>query len=73
MASILAFIFIMPRLVGGAHWLTDGLIGGVVPALVAASWLLATPLGYYMSRMLLPLVRGIMMLVPERLRIPEQS
>ncbi|HDL17319.1 MAG TPA: hypothetical protein ENH27_05715 [Rhizobiales bacterium] len=70
-ASLLALVFNLPRLVGGAHWLTDGVIGGAIPALLVVSWLLATPLGYYLARMFLPLVRGIMMLIPERLRIPE--
>ncbi|MFQ5626053.1 MAG: phosphatase PAP2 family protein [Methyloligellaceae bacterium] len=72
-ASILAFIFTMPRLVGGAHWLTDDVIGGVVPALLVVSWLLATPLGYYMAKKFLPLVKFIVALIPERLRIPERT
>jgi membrane-associated phospholipid phosphatase len=70
--SILAFILMMPRLVGGAHWMTDSVIGGGVPALLAVSWLLATPLGFHMARKLLPLVRGIVALIPEWLRIPER-
>lgn len=71
-ASMLALVFILPRLVGGAHWLTDDVIGGAIPALLVVSWLLATPLGYYMARMLLPLVRVFIALIPERLRIPER-
>ncbi len=70
--SILAFILMMPRLVGGAHWMTDSVIGGGVPALLAVSWLLATPLGFHMVRKFLPLVRGIVALIPEWLRIPER-
>jgi membrane-associated phospholipid phosphatase len=70
--SILAFILMMPRLIGGAHWMTDSVIGGGVPALLAVSWLLATPLGFHMARKFLPLVRGIVALTPEWLRIPER-
>ena len=72
-ASVLAFIFMLPRLVGGAHWLTDDVIGGVVPAVLVVSWLLATPLGYYLTKMFLPLVKGIIALIPRRLRIPERT
>lgn len=71
MALLLAFFFNLPRLVGGAHWLTDGAIGGVIPAVLLVSWLLATPLGYYLARMFLPLVNGIVSFLPAWLRIPE--
>lgn len=71
--TVLSVIFMMPRLVGGAHWLTDTVIGGAVPALLAMSWMLATPLGYYLARFFLPLVRGVIAFVPEWLRIPERS
>lgn len=71
--SVLAFIFVIPRLIGGAHWFTDDVIGGAVPALFTVSWLLATPLGYYMARMFLPLVRGIIGFIPQWLRIPERT
>jgi len=73
MASVLALIFTMPRLVGGAHWFTDDVIGGGVPAIVMVSWLLATPLGYYMMKKFLPLVKRIVARIPERLRIPERT
>ena len=72
-ASILAVIFMMPRLISGAHWLTDDVIGGALPALLVVSWLLATPLGYYLAKKLLPLVTFIVALIPERLRIPEHT
>ncbi|MHA1163967.1 MAG: phosphatase PAP2 family protein [Alphaproteobacteria bacterium] len=70
--SILALILMMPRMIGGAHWMTDSVIGGGVPALLAVSWLLATPLGFYMAGMLLPLVKFINAVIPEWLRIPER-
>jgi membrane-associated phospholipid phosphatase len=70
--TILAFILILPRLVGGAHWMTDSVIGGGAPALLAMSWLLATPLGFFMASKFLPLVKWIVAFIPERLRIPER-
>lgn len=72
LVSVLAIILMMPRMVGGAHWMTDSVIGGGVPALLAVSWMLATPLGFYMARIFLPLVRGVNALMPEWLRIPER-
>ncbi len=71
LALTMAVVFNLPRLVGGAHWLTDGLIGGAIPALLVVSWLLATPLGYYLARMFLPLVKLLVALIPKPLRIPE--
>jgi membrane-associated phospholipid phosphatase len=39
----LALLFMLPRLVSGAHWLSDILVGGVFLALVATGWGLYTP------------------------------
>ncbi len=43
-SSVLTVLGILPRLVGGAHWMTDVVVGGGTIALVVASWALATPL-----------------------------
>lgn len=40
----IAVLFSLPRLVAGAHWLTDNLIGGLSVALLGLAWLSATPL-----------------------------
>jgi len=40
---ILAFLFMMPRLVAGAHWGQDDYIGGVMIALLALAWSCYTP------------------------------
>jgi membrane-associated phospholipid phosphatase len=37
--------FMLPRLVGGAHWLTDILVGSVCMVLFVSGWWFATPLG----------------------------
>lgn len=39
-----SIVFSLPRLVGGAHWLTDDIIGGLAIALITCSWLLYTPM-----------------------------
>lgn len=63
--SIVAVVFMLPRLVAGAHWLTDNVMGGAVPALVITAWVLATPLGGRLATWLLPLVRWVLSLVPD--------
>lgn len=39
----LALLFMLPRLVSGAHWLSDVLVGGVFLSLMAAGWGFYTP------------------------------
>mgnify|MGYP001165936600 FL=1 len=39
----LALLFILPRLVSGAHWLSDVLVGGLFLSLIAIGWGLYTP------------------------------
>jgi len=38
-AILVAMLFSLPRLIVGAHWLTDILFGGIPIALIAMSWL----------------------------------
>ena len=40
----LAFLFMLPRLVAGAHWGQDDYIGGVAMAALALGWGYYTPL-----------------------------
>ncbi len=42
-ALLVALAFMLPRLVGGAHWLTDNLIGGLCIALPTLAWAFASP------------------------------
>lgn len=46
-ALIVTLIFSIPRTVGGAHWLTDVVIGGSVITLLSVPLALFTPLGTY--------------------------
>ncbi len=39
----LTMLFILPRLVSGAHWLSDVLVGGLFLSLIAIGWGLYTP------------------------------
>jgi len=43
-AVIAALISVTPRLVGGAHWLSDELVGAGFVTLIVVAWLFSTPL-----------------------------
>ncbi len=43
-AIIMMVVFTLPRLMSGAHWLTDEIVGAVAIGVITLSWLLATPL-----------------------------
>jgi uncharacterized protein (TIRG00374 family) len=42
-AWLLAALFMLPRLVSGAHWLSDAAVGGSFVALMAFGWCFCTP------------------------------
>jgi len=42
--TVLMVFILLPRLIGGAHWLTDDLVGGFFVALIAIAWVCHTPL-----------------------------
>lgn len=50
-------LFVMPRLIGGAHWFTDAFVGGLAFGSMAATWALCTPFGGFCCRLLLDPVR----------------
>ncbi len=43
-ATIMMVLFTLPRMMSGAHWLTDEIVGAVAIGAVTLSWVLATPL-----------------------------
>jgi len=51
-AWVLAVVFMAPRLVGGAHWLTDDLVGAAAVAGFVVSCALATPIHGVVTRRL---------------------
>jgi len=63
-ATIIAIVFTLPRMVSGAHWATDTLVGGAVMTLVAVGWLFATPLHYHVARLCYPVVRRLDRVLP---------
>lgn len=56
-SALLATLFILPRLVSGAHWFSDAVIGGVVTALVAVPLVVFTPVQDALVRALVGLMR----------------
>ncbi|WP_242671965.1 phosphatase PAP2 family protein [Stutzerimonas kirkiae] len=58
----LAALFMLPRLVAGAHWLSDDLVGGLAIALLALGWGYCTPLGAQIARLLELLARPFLSL-----------
>ncbi len=44
LAALFAIFFTLPRLMSGAHWLTDDLVGAVSLGTLILAWLFATPL-----------------------------
>ncbi|WP_297835394.1 phosphatase PAP2 family protein [Pseudomonas sp.] len=59
----LAFLFMMPRLVAGAHWGQDDYIGGVAMASLAIGWGYYTPftarVSYFLLRVTTPLFKPL--------------
>lgn len=49
---LLAAIFMLPRLVAGAHWGSDDFVGGVLLGLLALAWGSFTPWAYHFSNVL---------------------
>lgn len=43
-AVLIIIIFSLPRIMSGAHWLTDVMVGSLSLTLISMSWLLLTPL-----------------------------
>ncbi|MCP3669723.1 MAG: phosphatase PAP2 family protein [Gammaproteobacteria bacterium] len=43
-AALMVVPFTLPRLMSGAHWLTDEIVGAIAVAAVVLSWIMATPL-----------------------------
>jgi len=54
--AALSLFMLLPRLVVGANWLTDHLVGAAFVSLVGLSWVLATPLHARLVQWFTPLV-----------------
>jgi membrane-associated phospholipid phosphatase len=60
-ALLFAILFMLPRIVGGAHWTSDNIVGGAFSAMVTLSWAFCTPLLHHLTngvhKLLMPLIR----------------
>ncbi len=59
LATPIALFFILPRLVGGAHWLSDALVGSLSIALSVLAWAMYSPLHRYTMQFSLWIVNTI--------------
>ncbi|MDM8349110.1 phosphatase PAP2 family protein [Pseudomonas sp. sp1636] len=59
----MAVLFMLPRLVAGAHWASDALVGGVLLSLLALAWGCYTPFACaasaWLERISAPLIRQL--------------
>lgn len=55
-ALLIAIVACMPRLVAGAHWFSDDLVGGLGTALVTVPWVVFTPVAAWLVARLAPLL-----------------
>ncbi len=55
LAFLLSLSFSLPRLVSGAHWLTDNFIGGLCIGLLLFAWFSASPIYFYGTKLILRL------------------
>jgi len=46
LTSLIAIMLMLPRLIGGAHWLSDNIVGGVFCVSLTIAWAVYTPLAY---------------------------
>lgn len=59
--------FILPRLAGGAHWLSDIIVGGAPIAAMSLTLMYCTPLQSYLARKSEKLSGWILDKIPQRL------
>lgn len=50
-ASLIGLLILLPRMVSGAHWLSDNLVGSSFLVLLMLAWILCTPLTFYLQRL----------------------
>lgn len=54
--TIISIALLLPRMVVGAHWFTDNLIGGTLLSLICLSWVLATPIHIKVIKLVSPVI-----------------
>ena len=61
---LLTLFLMLPRLVAGAHWMSDDLVGGVILTLMAFAWGYCTPLAELLANGMLRLANPILNRLP---------
>ena len=69
LSFLLAFIFIMPRLIGGAHWLSDILVGSISIVLASSSLYLGSSLHNSISDYLFHHIISLLDYIKSRIKI----
>jgi membrane-associated phospholipid phosphatase len=63
MVWVMATLFTLPRLVAGAHWGSDALVGGLLLSLLAIAWGIFTPFAFrtsdWLERVISPLTQQL--------------
>lgn len=49
-AGIVAIIAVLPRMIAGAHWFSDIVVGGIGTALLVVPWVVFTPVAWWLAR-----------------------
>jgi len=49
-AILVALFFMLPRIIGGAHWFTDNFVGGMFVALITLAWAFYSPVFSWCTR-----------------------
>lgn len=68
-ALIIGLLFCLPRLVSGAHWLTDVLVGSVFVALMSIALVCFTPIGHFATRQIMALLRRLRKFLPGKKQV----
>ena len=64
---LVSILFMLPRLVAGAHWFTDNFVGGIAVALVTLSWAFHTPLLQNLTNLLCRFLSPFFYMLGERI------
>lgn len=62
-ALLLAIAFMTPRIVGGAHWASDNIVGGAFSAMITLSWAFCTPIMHWATSAAHKILRPVINLI----------
>ena len=64
LVMLLTLFLMLPRLVAGAHWVSDDLVGGMILTLMAFAWGYCTPFAELLASGMLRLANPILTRLP---------